>query len=140
MKMTTLEIVKKTRQVCEKYQCRPESYFTWTDLSEMCSVASTFLMCKLRHHHKKANLAVGFFGKYEHCWVEYYGRIYDITATQFKKSPVYVVKANNKMYEKELIIRGHNRSRLMKEFYDWPPFQKPSKKILKKLKSIWKHL
>ena len=138
--MTTIDIINKVCRVCEIYQKRSKNGFDFPCLGEMCAVASAFLTKKLRDHRRKANLIVGQFEGDEHCWVEYHNKIYDITASQFGKPRIHIVKASNIDYDKEVIIDGMDKYRIKKEFDDWDYYQRPTRRTMRKLETIWRNL
>ena len=103
----------------------------WDDLSEYCAIASHFLVSIAKRYGYKLNLIEGvafepcdydFDIDTNHCWVQYKGKIIDLTATQFGvKTKIHVVDDTNKNYH--TVKRNQAVIKSMKN--DWPREQTP---------------
>ena len=74
----------------------------------LCAICSATLVRVLRKRGYHAKIFWGRFGDQgHHCWVEYDGWVYDITASQFReiKKPLYKIKQGGRRY-KELYLSG----------------------------------
>jgi hypothetical protein len=83
-------------------------------LDSMCAIASYHLLQKCKKVGVFPTFTTGHFSIYEedsleaqchcnHCWIEFYGKIIDITATQFSEpglrfDDVYITNTKDKMY------------------------------------------
>jgi hypothetical protein len=84
MKPRTIEVAWQCRRDAEHFFKR----IYGSDLAGACLVASTHLVLSLQALGRAAKLVVGEYGniparQQDHCWVEFRGKIVDITATQF---------------------------------------------------------
>lgn len=98
------------------------------DLSCWCGISSYFLVMVGRKfgYHLSLVEGIAFNGGWDpdqpnHCWVEYQGKIIDITATQFADvNKIHIVEKDDQNYD---CVRRNNAAR--KSLKCWLPEQSP---------------
>lgn len=133
---TQMQIAETVRSKAEKsWDLCPDCPSPAT-LACMCAIVSMALARSFRKHGYTARLVEGTFrhSKYSidsgHCWVISGGKIWDLTATQFDiEKRIFVVSTKDKRYKPK-----HTHNKLtVDRFKKWPPEQRPTTKILKKI-------
>lgn len=103
---------QKLRKLAEKARDDLEAYCGMgnPNLHGVCGTASVHLMRLARREGIRVKLCYGLFQKkhwQSHCWIEYDGKCYDITATQFGIwDTVYISNPkNHQIYEKHSTLK-----------------------------------
>jgi hypothetical protein len=100
-----LKLSRKVRHYSEIVLDRPGG-----DLEGMCGKVSKYLALLAGAYGMRITLREGGFGaeRYSHTWVEYYGKIIDLTATQFGETePVLISSVYSSKYGKASGHRNH---------------------------------
>lgn len=132
------KIATASRREMEKFS-REHSEYNYDGLACLCAISSYFLAMVGRQFGYHLTLVEGLaFDEYiedllwddecceppdvNHCWVEYKGKIIDLTATQFDDSvrKVHIVDADSENYWP---INRHNEAR--RRLKTWPDDQSP---------------
>ncbi len=80
-----------------------------SDLGGYCGIASKYLVDLARKDFIRPTFVFGYFTEgnnslFDHCWVEHYGKIIDITASQFRttqREKVFITEKSSYLYKKE---------------------------------------
>jgi hypothetical protein len=141
--LTRLQILDLVRKNAETlvYPDTPTCKYDPHLLCGMCGYCALAVEIAFRHYgYNNCRSYYGSFlyysleyppKRYNHCWTECYdtNKIYDITATQFGKDPVYVTRLDNDLYERHEVIRVEDRG-----FWSlWSDQQRPTPSRLKTL-------
>ena len=129
-------------QICARVRKGVESFAKATgypvDLCGLCGIASHALAKAFRIHGYSATLVAGMYrtqSKGSHSWVESKDKIWDVTATQFKRGKVVVVdKKRSKAYK-----RGPEGWQSIDSYRTWGeqcPTWRRTQSILKRAKII----
>jgi len=109
-------IRKKAEEVC-----------AYPRLDGWCGLTAKYITLLAETQGLHPTLVGGFFKDWPHCWIEYYGKIIDITATQFSHDVPNVLITHNKD-ERYMQTRGWGMKKqkdsypYTKEFHiDWLP-------------------
>jgi hypothetical protein len=118
---SALIIAKKVRNRMEEFvEENPDLSFD-EDLTCLCAVSSEIFINSLNRKGIRADLVAGEYDGKGHAWVEVYGFIIDVTATQFTLcDKVHVVEADDEIYEAML----YNDSALAHIYGSWPEKQR----------------
>jgi len=82
--MTNLDhLIKLAHSVRRRAETEPQAY---PDLEGYCGLASKYLALLAGSYGLEPTLICAYFQGWSHCWVEYCGKIIDVTATQFNGS------------------------------------------------------
>jgi len=90
-----LSVAREVRAKCVKFalsdKARNYDFHTRSDLECMCAVASHALVMALKKKGCHGHIVCGDFNGNDHCWVDIYGHVVDITASQFGFPDIVIV-------------------------------------------------
>lgn len=126
-------IAKKVRKQCESFAFSKasEGYdFSYRgDLECMCAVASYALMTALQKKKIPCKMISGTCYYDNHCWVEVYNHIVDITATQFGINKRVYISKDKSNYAAESDVKSCHS-------LGWGKSQNPTRKLTKRILAI----
>jgi hypothetical protein len=136
-KPTPRQLATIVRKRAEEYAERTEGFDPKT-LDSMCAIASYALVKALhKHGYKSAKLVVFEDENEGHCWVEYNGYVYDVTATQFdmRRPGVFIVRTTHDEYNWAKNMKNHPHVKVVKRpgrflRVGWPDYQCPRRDVI----------
>ena len=98
-----LSVAKEVRAKCVRFAfsdaAKDYHFHSCPDLECMCAVASHVLVTALKKKGCHGHIVRGEFNGNDHCWVEIYGHIVDITGSQFGLSDIVIVTKEESQFK-----------------------------------------